>query len=109
MVLGQEGPFEPGREPRATASAQSRTLHDVHDLRRRHFVDGLLKRAIAAVGAVRLQGRITLPKNAAQQDWFEIGHENRQVVSLNSRINVSTFSTVTFIRASSFTNTAGAP
>src|SRR5262249_28325836 len=74
VVLGQEGPLAAGREAGTAAAAQARRLDHVDDLGRRHLVHGLGQGAVAAVGAVRLQGDVRLLENAAQKYGFKVGH-----------------------------------
>jgi hypothetical protein len=72
VVLGQEGPLEPGGEPGPAAAAQVRPLDLVDDLRRPHL-QGLLEALVAAVPLVGAQGPRVGGAPAAGQDPLD-GH-----------------------------------
>ena len=55
MILGQEGPLDAARKPRAAPPAQSRFLDDFDDFLGRHIVDGFGQGPVATVGAVAVQ------------------------------------------------------
>ena len=74
VVLGQEGPLQPGGEAGSAAAAQAGVLHRLRHLGGRHFVDGFLQSLVAAVGAVGLQGWRRLAEDAGQEDGFKVGH-----------------------------------
>ena len=66
-----ETPLHPGREARAAASTQVRSLHLVDDLVGRHR-QGLAEAGEALVREKRLEGRgVVQAKSAAQQDRFQ--------------------------------------
>ena len=78
MILGQEGPFQTAREPRATSTTQAGIFDDVNHVDGSHAQD-LFDPRVATVGHVCLQRRTVRLVDSSKKYWFELCH-NRPLI-----------------------------
>ena len=71
MVLGQEGPLQPGGKARPAAAAQIAGLDHVGKGCRGHLGQHLFERRIAAAGDIRRERMAVRLADVGQQDGFE--------------------------------------
>src|SRR5439155_11316374 len=78
MILGNERPFDAGRKARPSPAAESRALHQIGDIPRRHLAENLSDRLVSSCALVIRKGAgIAGLRHILEQDQF-VRHDDSE-------------------------------